>query len=115
MEDEDLNQLSNWCSDLLTLKQREAFPAHLLIGKRSAEWVQVRELCHETGLGVPDAKPDLYAAWLPDPAGDDGYAVIIFYDEETMWTMAARYNRRRLLEGVLPATERAAEKLSNTV
>jgi hypothetical protein len=57
-----------------------------------------------------DLKPDLFAAWLADPLGDDGYAVILFYEEESLWTMAARYNRQRLLEGVFPDKERVSEK-----
>jgi hypothetical protein len=100
MEDEELTHLNNICADLVSLKRWEAFPIHLLIGKRTAEWVRVRELCLQAGLVVEDLKADLFAAWLPDPTGEEGYAVILFYDEESMWSMAARYNRQRLLEGL---------------
>ncbi len=98
MEDEELTQLNNFCADLVSLKRWEAFPTHLLIAQQAAEWVRVRELGSRIGLSAEDVKADLFAAWLPDPTGDEGYAVILFYDEESMWTMAARYNRQRLLE-----------------
>ncbi len=109
MDDEDLTHLNNVCADLVSLKRWEAFPAHLLIGKRTAEWVRVGELCVQAGLDVGNLKPDLFAAWLPDPAGDARYAVIVFYDEESLWSMAASYNRQRLLEGVLAGVQRHAD------
>jgi hypothetical protein len=115
MEDEELSRLNNFCADLVSLKRWEAFPVHLLIGKRTAEWVRVRELCLQAGLSPGDLKPDLVATWLPDPAGDEGYAVIIFYDAESMWTSAAHYSRRRLLEGVLPGKERPAGRVTEAV
>jgi hypothetical protein len=115
MEDEELTRLNNCCGDLVGLKRWEAFPVSLLIGKRAGEWVGVRELCLQSGLGGGDLPPDLFAAWLADPTGDDGYAVIIFYDEESMWTMAARYNRQRLLGGVSPGRESAVEQVSKNV
>jgi hypothetical protein len=105
-EDEELLRLNNLCADLVSLKQWEAFPMHLLVGKRTGEWVRVRDLCSQAGLSPVDLRPDLFAAWLPDPAGEEGYAVILFYDEESLWSMAARYNRQRLLEGVLPGRAR---------
>ncbi len=98
MEDEELTRLNNLCADLVGLKRWEAFPVHLLIAQRVGEWVSVRKLCLQTGLDAGDVKPDLFAAWLSDPTGDEGYAVILFYDEESMWTMAARYNRQRVLD-----------------
>ena len=108
MDDEELTRLNNLCADLLGMKRWEAFPAHLLIGKRTGEWVRVRELCRQAGLDIRDLNSDPFTTWLPDPAGEDGYAVVLFYDEESMWTLAARYNRQRLLEGVLPGVARAA-------
>jgi hypothetical protein len=100
MEDEELIDLNNFCSDLVGSKRWEAFPMHLLKGKRVAEWVRVREVCLDAGLNVGDVKSDLFASWLPEPTGDEDYALILFYDEESMWTMAARYNRQRIREGL---------------
>jgi hypothetical protein len=115
MEDEEFTRLNNLCADLVSLKRWEAFPVYLLIGKRTGEWVRVRELCVQAGLGLVDLKQDLFASWLPDPAGEEGYAVILFYDEESMWSMAARYNRQRLLADVLPKMEPQAMRVSETV
>src|SRR5947209_4085668 len=115
MADEELTRLNNFCADLVSLQRWEAFPVHLLIGKRPGEWVRVRELCLQAKPDVGGPELDPFAAWLPDPTGDEGYAVIIFYDEDSMWTTAARYNRRRLLEGVLPGTERPAGQVSEVV
>jgi hypothetical protein len=106
MEDEELTRLNNICADLVSLKRWEVFPHHLLIEKRAGEWVRVQELCLQAGLDSGDLKPDLFAAWLSDPAGDEEYAVVLFYDEESMWTMAARYNRQRLLEKAAHRTAR---------
>jgi hypothetical protein len=100
MGNAELTHLDNLCADLLSLKRYEAFPLHLLIGKRTAEWVRIREFCIQIGLDAGDVLPGLVAAWLPDPAGNEGYAVILFYDQESLWSMAATYNRQRLLEGV---------------
>ena len=100
MEDEDLIDLNDYCSDLVGSKRWEAFPMQLLKGKPVAEWVRVRDFCLEAGLHVGDCKSDLFASWLPDPTGAEEYALILFYDEESMWTMAARYNRRRTREAL---------------
>lgn len=97
LEAEELTQLNNICADLLSLKRWEAFPLQLLTGKREAEWVRVRELCLQVGINAGDLNPDLFATWLSDTTGDEGCAIILFYDEGSMWSMAARYNRQRLL------------------
>ncbi len=87
----------------------------LLIGKPTGEWVRVQQLCLQAGLPADAIKADLVAAWLKDPAGDENYAIIIFYDEESMGSMAARYNRQRLLNSILAATERAADPVSKSL
>ncbi len=101
MQDEEV-VLFNACADLVTLKKCEAFPLRLLGGKRPGDWVGVRQLCQQLGLAADDLTPELFAAWLPDPKADDGYVVILFYDDESKWSMAAHYNRGRLLGGPAP-------------
>jgi hypothetical protein len=108
MNNTETTHLDSFCADLLSLKRCEAFPLHLLIGKRTGEWVRVRDLCLQIGLDADNVPADLVAAWLPDPAGNEGYAVILFYEEQSLWSMAASYNRQRLLVGVLPAPQRHA-------
>jgi hypothetical protein len=96
MEDDEI-QLCNLCTDLVSLKKTEAFPLRLLETHRVGEWVSVHEFCLEIGVLVGDVKPELFAAWLPDPSGHAAYAIILFYDDESKWSMAAQYNRARLL------------------
>ena len=109
MEDEELLRLNNLCADLVGLKSWEAFPTHLLIGKRTGEWVRVRDVCQQAGVSAGDVKPDLHAVWLPDPTGNEDYVIILLYDEESLWSMTASYNRQRLLECAVPAMQRHAE------
>jgi hypothetical protein len=95
MEDEEL-VLCNACGDLVSLKKFEAFPRQLLRGP-CKEWIGVGELCRQAGVDAGDITPGLFVIWLPDPTGNESYAVVIFYDDETKWTMAAHYNRTRVL------------------
>jgi hypothetical protein len=96
MPDEEIT-LFNACTDLVSLKKWEAFPLHLLGSKRPGEWVGVRDSCLQVGVPPGDVEPQLFATWLPDPRAQPGYAVILFYDDESKWSMAAHYNRLRLL------------------
>lgn len=98
MEDEEFTHLNNFCADLVSLKRGENFPVRLLIDKSAGEWIGVRELCSQIGIDAEALKPDLFAAWLPVPTGDEGHTLILFHEEESMWTMAARYSRPRLLK-----------------
>jgi hypothetical protein len=91
--------LSNFCTDLVSLKKHEAFPLHLLSSKCRGDWLSVRDLCLQIGVVADNLKADLFVTWLPDPMGQDSYVVVIFYDDESKWTMAAHYNRQRLLGG----------------
>src|SRR5262245_55442230 len=96
MEEEEV-ELLNLCTDLVALKKFEAFPAHLLGSKRPGEWVGVRELCLRVGLPVGALKTDLFTTWLPEPGGQEASVVLLFYDAESKWSMAADYNRQRLM------------------
>ncbi len=101
MQDDEIT-LFNTCTDLVSLRKTEAFPLHLLDSKRSGEWICVRELCLQIGVAPGDLRPEVFATWLPDPMAHAAYAVIIFYDDESKWSMAAHYNRARLLGGGSP-------------
>jgi hypothetical protein len=96
MQDDEIT-LFNGCTDLVSLRKCEAFPLRLLQSKRSGEWIQVRGFCSQVGAAAGELKPELFATWLPDPMGHEAYAVILFYDDESKWSMAAHYNRERLL------------------
>jgi hypothetical protein len=95
MNDEEVD-LCNACTDLVTFKKLEAFPLHVF-AKRPGEWIRVQEFCQQHDLPVANLSLDLCAAWLPDPVGNDAYAIIFFYDSATMWNMVAHYHRGRLV------------------
>jgi hypothetical protein len=103
MQDEDIT-LCNACTDLVSLKKLEAFPRHLFGDKRPGEWVGVRAFCAQVGVTAGDLKPQLFATWLADPMGQDGYALLLFYDDDSKWSMTAQYNRLRLLGRASPDT-----------
>ncbi len=98
MQDDEIILL-NACTDLVSLKKCEAFPTRLLTAGRLGEWVAVREMCQQINVPPGDLGPDLFATWLPDPMAHEGYVVILFFDEESKWSMAAHYNRARLISG----------------
>ena len=95
--------LCDACADLVSLKKWEAFPRHLLGARQAGEWVNVRDVCQQVGIGPSDLPLELFATWLPEPKADDGYVVIVFYDGETQWSMTAHFNRALLLGGPAPA------------
>jgi hypothetical protein len=101
MQDDEIT-LFNACAELLSLKKWEAFPLRLLSNKGAGEWIGAQEFCQQIGVGANDLTPELYAAWLPDPKAHDGYVVIVFYDDESKWSMAAHYNRARLVGRAVP-------------
>jgi hypothetical protein len=101
MEDEEIT-LFNGCTDLVSLAKWEAFPQRLLGGKRPGEWIRVVEFCQQIGVAAGQLGPELFATWLPDPTAHEAYVVILFYDDESKWSMAAHYNRGRLLGDASP-------------
>lgn len=96
MEDEEI-EMANACADLVSMKKTEIFPLKLLGSVRPGTWVSISEFCRQIGLPEAAIKPDAYATWLFDPAGIEGYAVIMFYHAGSGWSMCAHYNRQRLL------------------
>ena len=94
---EDEIALFNMCTDLVTLKKKEIFPLRLLLSKRPGEWVGVRDFCQQIGVAPAEMSPGLFVTWLPDPLAHEGYAVIMFYDDESKWSLAAHYNQERLM------------------
>jgi hypothetical protein len=115
MEDDELTLINNLCADLVSLKKWEAFPLHLLTQQQAGEWSGVQEVCEHLGLAPGDLTPDLFAAWLPDPTGDEDYALVIFYNHEFGWSMPAHFNRALLLSRGLPQPWREAiDRMQNS-
>jgi hypothetical protein len=104
---EDSIRLNNFCVDLVSEKRTEPFVIRLLTNTQAGEWVRVDEVCAAIGLAVEGVDTELFATRLADPVGDEGYSLIVFYDNASLWTMAARYNRQRLLEEALAGDDSA--------
>jgi hypothetical protein len=105
MEDE-ADVLSNLCVDLVSLRRLEPGLDHLFRRQAPGRWVAVSELYEKAGQPDQAIKPQLAAAWLPSP-GDPDYAVILFFDDTTKWSLTADYNVARLL-GQQPQSQVAA-------
>src|ERR1700733_7492717 len=101
MQDDEI-ALCNACTNLVSLRKTEAFPLHLLGSKRPGEWVRVDDFCLQIGVSPGELRPELFATWLPDPKAHEAYVVVMFYDDESKWSMAAHYNRERLLGSASP-------------
>jgi hypothetical protein len=102
MEDE-LDHISNVCADLVSEKRLEPALLDLLRDHPAGVWVPMRELYARGGAGDDGIPGSVAAAWLPSPAGDSGYAVISFYDDDLKWSMSAVYNVARLLRTPRPS------------
>src|SRR4051794_26946964 len=101
MQDDEI-ALSNACTDLVSLKRWEPFLLHLLQSKQPGEWIGVCDCCLQIGASQGPLMPEFFVTWLPDPKANAGYVVILFYDDESKWSMAAHYNRARLLACASP-------------
>jgi hypothetical protein len=95
--DDEPDRLSNLCTDLVSLQRLEPSLLCLFQCKQAGEWTRVSELYDSAGGSSEPIRPELVAAWLPDPFGDADYAVIVFYDDATKWSFVAHYNKERLL------------------
>lgn len=94
--DDELDTLGNLCADLVSLRRLEPGLVHLFRDVPAGRWVAVRDLYERVGRPDVGIKPLLAVAWLPSP-GDPDYAVVLFFDDETKWSLTADYNAARLL------------------
>ena len=95
MQDDEIT-LCNSCTDLVTSRKSEAFPLRLLKDRRPGEWVRVRDFCQEISVPSNDLRPEVFATWLNDPMAHPAYVIIMFYDDDSKWSMAAHFNCARL-------------------
>lgn len=92
----DTDLMSNLCTDLVALRRMEPAVSHLLRDHHSGVWVPVANLYSQTEVPFPESGAELQTAWLPAPH-DPNYAVIVFFDDESKWSMTAEYDAMRLL------------------
>ena len=105
--DDEPDVLSNLCTDLVTLRRLEPALVYLFRQKTPGSWVSLRELYEKAGQPDRGIKAQLAAAWLPSPVEPD-YAVVLFNDDATKWSLTADYNITRLLGQQLPSQIAAA-------
>ena len=96
MEDE-ADTLSNLCTDLVSLRRLEPGLNHLFRNTPPGTWTPIRDLYEQAGQPDGAIKAELAATWLPAPGSDPGYAVVVFFDNETKWFLTADYNLARLM------------------
>ena len=100
--DDVTDRLSNWCTDLVSLRRLEQGMTRLLRDTPPGVWVPVKTLYEAAAASGPgDDSPA--ASWLSGPGGEPGYAVVVFSDPGEWWSMTADYNAARLLGQTAPA------------
>lgn len=99
--DDELDQLSNLCADLVSLKRLEPALVDLFRDRPAGAWVPVADLYAVAGASTTDVPPSLKVAWLSS-ATDSGYTAVTFYDDELKWSTSAVYNVARLLKAAQP-------------
>ena len=87
---EPFDHLSNLCADVVSEKRHEPLLLSLFRDTPAGEWVPLRELA-----GSGEYPFTLAASWVKTP--DAEYAMVLFFDSETLWSMHADYNLSRLL------------------
>ena len=95
--DEYSDDLTNVCTDLVALTEYEMFVYRLLTQYDAGVWVRVETLSSLLNSPPDGIAPRLFVSWLQDPLSDDNYVIIVFYEDESKWSMGAHYNRSRLL------------------
>jgi hypothetical protein len=70
--------------------------AGILVQVPAGSWTPVYELCNRAGGAGEPIKAELNAAWLPAPGAAPGYTVVVFFDDDTKWSLTAEYNVARL-------------------
>jgi hypothetical protein len=104
--DDEADILSNVCVDLVSLCRLEPGLKFLFAQTVPGSWTSVRDLYDRAGQPQPNVESKLAVTWLPSPGGPD-YAVVLFFDDETKWSLTADYNVARLL-GTKPRSQDVA-------
>jgi hypothetical protein len=91
--DDELDDLSNYCADLVAIAANEPTIRTLLMDRPAGVWVPVVKLAKST----PESASNLLVAWMDSPSGESGYCVILFHEPTLKWSTIADYNAARLL------------------
>jgi hypothetical protein len=87
---DELDQLSNLCAEIVSERRWEPALLRLFQDTPAGEWVPLGELTESA-----DSPATLAASWVKTP--DTDFALVLFFDTETLWSMHADYNLARLL------------------
>lgn len=93
---DELDRLSNLCADVVSQRRYEFVLVRLFRDTPAGEWVLLQELA-----GSEEYPATLAASWVRTPDAD--FALVLFFDTETLWSMHADYNLARLLRTSQPA------------
>jgi hypothetical protein len=104
--DDETDILSNVCVDLISLRRFEPGLKHFFAETSPGSWTSVRDLYERARQPQPSLESTLAVTWLPSPGGLD-YAVVLFFDASSKWSLAADYNVSRLL-GTKPRSQDVA-------
>ena len=86
------------CSNVLT-KARLDNAMSALFGEYAAGvWADVDALYREIEPPPVEIAATLRVAWLAAPDATPGYALVVFYESSTLWSLTAIYNVGRLLK-----------------
>jgi hypothetical protein len=89
--DDELDRISNLCLELVSERKHESMLLRLFRDRPAGLWVPLAEL----DLPRDDYPVSLKVSWVNTP--DPKYAIVLFFDSETLWSMHADYNLSRLL------------------
>lgn len=96
-----MEDIMDFCADLVTDKSLEPFPIELF-RSHIGQWRSVTSICKEACLNCPPEMSTVFATWLRDPLDNEDFAMIMFVDSDSMKSLAAHYNRQRLLGNASP-------------
>ena len=101
-EDDALRDaLEDWFCDLVSLRRREAWLLQVLAGPKGA-WHDVDQVARSLALAPPQLPFDepgaLWLSWLDAPEAQPGFCLVLAYDDRTLWSKVALFNRALLLD-----------------
>ena len=98
--DDELDTLSNFCTDLVSVRKWEPLLLRLFQNYEAGKWVSVTKLVAEAGFHA-GAVPlqTLSVSWMRTP--NPNYRILTFLETDSMWSMHADYNFERLRQAAV--------------
>jgi hypothetical protein len=83
------------CTALLTKARFDPAMAALVRDRAAGAWVGVDTLYRAIEPPPVPISEELRVVWLAAPDGDPSYALVVFYESSTLWSLTAIYNTGR--------------------